>query len=361
VTSAIGQAILLTPPGAAAIAVVRIVGPTVPAFLASHFSRTGPLGRAVHGELRDGERVIDDPVVVRVRDDVADLNLHGGVWVVRSTLDLLAREGFQEIQLQSETPLPDMAVDPDNPLEREVLNYLPLARTERAVRMLLAQPQAWLALLTQPRRPEDVERILADRTMQRLLFPPRVAIVGAANVGKSTLANQLFGQERSLTADMPGTTRDWVGELADIDGLAVMLVDTPGIRPTEDPIERQAIAISHAQAEAAEVIVVVLDATRPLDDEQLAPIARYPDSILVVNKTDESAVFDYGTLRSHDPLLIAARSGQGLPELKARILRHLGCENQEIDRPLCWTDRQREFVRRSMSDPGATAWYSKPW
>ena len=58
-----------------------------------------------------------------------------------------------------------------------------------------------------------------------------VAIVGPPNVGKSTLANRLFGQARSITADQPGTTRDWVGGVADIVGLAVTLVDTPGVPP----------------------------------------------------------------------------------------------------------------------------------
>jgi small GTP-binding protein len=343
-----GQSILLTPTGSAAIAVIRIVGPGVPGFLSRHFTRPVETTRAVHGELRDHDRVIDDPVVVLVRDDVADLNLHGGVWVIRSMLDLLAREGFSEIRLEPGQPLPTIAVDAADPLEQEVLTHLPLARTERAIRTLLIQPAAWTAMLQQKPPAGEIAQILSDRTMDRLLFPARVAIVGAANVGKSTLANQLFGQDRSLTADLPGTTRDWVGELAEIDGVAVMFVDTPGIRPTEDPIERQAIAISHTQAEAAEVIVVVLDATRPLDAEQRAPIERYPKAIVVINKTDQLAVFDYEALREHDPLLIVARSGQGLSELRRRILQRIGCQRHQIDRPLCWTERQREVLARLM-------------
>jgi tRNA modification GTPase len=349
VSSIPAHCVLLTPPGAAAIAVVRIAGPGVTDFLARHFSRAVHLGRATHGELRDGDRVIDDPLVVLVREDAADLNVHGGPWVIRVTLDLLAREGFAEIPLQGDAaPLPEMAIDADDPLEREVLAHLPLARTERAVRTLLSQPAAWASLLARPPQRPEIDRVLADRTMQRLLFPPRVAIVGAANVGKSTLANQLFGQERSLTADLPGTTRDWVGELADIDGFAVMLVDTPGIRATSDAIEQQAIAISHAQAAAADVIVVVIDAGRPLDAEQHAPLERYPDAILAINKIDQPAVFDLETLRPHDPVHIAARSGVGLDELRRRILERLGCERAEIDRPLCWTERQRETLQRLM-------------
>src|SRR6185503_2714425 len=95
-----------------------------------------------------------------------------------------------------------------------------------------------------------------------MLHPPRVAIVGEANVGKSTLANQLFAQERSITADLPGTTRDWVGEVANVDGLPVTLVDTPGVRETADEVEREAIARSGEQVAAADLILLVLDATR---------------------------------------------------------------------------------------------------
>lgn len=336
---------LLTPAGSAAIAVVRVVGPRVATFFSQHFSQPLRLGRAVHGELRDGQRLIDDPVVVLVAEDAADINLHGGSWVVHATLELLAREGFVLLATKAESsPLPADAVEAADPLLSEVLTHLPLARTEPAVRMLLAQPTAWKALLSRRPPRSEIEAIFNDQTMQRLLFPPRVAIVGAANVGKSTLANQLFGQERSLTADMPGTTRDWVGELADIDGLAVMLVDTPGLRASQDQFEQQAIAVSHAQAEAAEVIVVVIDAGRPLDAEQLAPLDRYPAAIVAINKTDQPAVFNVEALAAHNPIRIAARTGAGLDALRRRILRRLGCDLTTTERPLCWTERQRVLL-----------------
>src|SRR5436190_24359366 len=89
------QAILLTPPGGAAIAVVRLVGERVREFLRAHFSREVPEGRCVHATLSDGGRVLDDPVlVVSAGGRVADVSLHGGPWVVRSVLELARREGF---------------------------------------------------------------------------------------------------------------------------------------------------------------------------------------------------------------------------------------------------------------------------
>src|SRR5205814_10504480 len=126
-----------------------------------------------------------------------------------------------------------------------------------ALRTLLAQPRAWKGVIDdQNLGRHELERIASDKTLHYLLHPPRVAIVGAPNVGKSTLANQLFAQERSITADLPGTTRDWVGEIANLDGLVVQLVDTPGIRDTSDAIERQAIDRSRHQIEQADLVVL---------------------------------------------------------------------------------------------------------
>ena len=122
----------------------------------------------------------------------------------------------------------------------------------------------------------DLPAILADRSLWWLLHPPRVAIVGRPNVGKSTLANQLFARERSITADLPGTTRDWVGELADVNGLAVMLVDTPGLRDAADPIERAAIAGARGQIAAADLVVARARSHPPARARAVAIAGRTP-------------------------------------------------------------------------------------
>src|SRR5439155_12604518 len=146
------RAILLTPPGAAAIAVIRIRGEGVGAWIKSHFSKQTPPLRCVHGELRDDAgNVIDDPVVVLQQDGVtADINLHGGPWVVASTLELLRRGGFEIVE--EDVDLLDGATT----LEREMLAALPLARTEEGLRMLLAQPAAWRRFIDSQPPPQAV-------------------------------------------------------------------------------------------------------------------------------------------------------------------------------------------------------------
>ena len=173
---------------------------------------------------------------------------------------------------------------------------------------------------------------------------------GAANVGKSTLANQLFGQERSITADIAGTTRDWVGEIANVNGLPVMLVDTPGLRTTEDPIEHAAIERSRARIEMAELIVLVLDATRPMEPGQAPLLKAYPRALRVVNKCDQTWAWQESeTVAIHT----IATTGEGVDDLRRAIAGHFGCADVDPETPRWWTQRQREILTRAMNDMAA--------
>jgi tRNA modification GTPase len=173
-----------------------------------------------------------------------------------------------------------------------------------------------------------------------LLHPPRVAIIGLPNVGKSTLANQLFAQERSITADLPGTTRDWVGEMANIDGLAVMLVDTPGMRETSDAIERVAIERSGAEVKRADLVVLVLDASQSLGEESQRLLNAYPDAIRVWNKSDLAIA------APREGVSTIATSGAGTDMLRKEIRKRFGLEVFDDSKPRWWTEEQRIDARR---------------
>jgi tRNA modification GTPase len=360
------RAYLLTPPGAGAIAVVRILGPAAPSFLARHFSKPVKASRAVHADLCDGQTVLDDPVVVGLPGGGADVSLHGGPWVVESVLALLRKEGFEVTQTNEDdpdSPLPLDAVDGANVLEREVNAHLPLARTELGVRILIGQPAAWDAfvrratpgpadgahLARRMQRAEEIKSeisaVLADNGLWWLLHPPRVAIIGAPNVGKSTLANRLFGRDRVITADVPGTTRDWVGETANLDGLAVTLVDTPGIRQTEDAVEAQAIKRSGEQIKGADLVVVVVDASRPLEGEQAAVLEAWPNALRVINKMDGPAAWD---LPLAGGVKTVATSGQGVDGLRQAIRGRFGIvAGMDTTWPRWWTPRQKTVLEEA--------------
>jgi tRNA modification GTPase len=337
----INRVMLLTPPGAAAVAVVRLVGPHVDAFLREHFSAPVPPGRCVHGTLRRGDLVIDDPVVVRAGDATADLNLHGGPWVISAAIDLARDSGFEYVEHDP------TAFDATTALEAEILASLPEARTELAIRALLAQRDAWNELRARAAQSDrqTFQDILNDRALHWLLNLPRIAIIGAANVGKSTLANQLFAQQRSITADVPGTTRDWVGEIANIDGLAVMLIDTPGQRPSADVIEQAAIARSTDQIARADLVILVLDASRPLAPEQQPLLDGSASALRVINRVDLPHAWDVDELAA--AIRTVAVSGAGIGELRRAILQHFGCADLDVQQPRVWTPRQRSIIEQA--------------
>lgn len=339
----LNRAAILTAPGVAALAVIRVTGPALRTWCDRHLSRVpGPM-RCQHAELRDESgAIIDDPVVVLSADGAfLDLSLHGGAWVVEATIALLRRCGFEIILRGS------LGLEYRDELERQVFGALPGATTELGVRCLLAQRSAWPVLIqdwarfwadaefrsVEKLRLGDTWRSIAtDRALWWLLNPPTIAIVGAPNVGKSSLANRLLARERSIVADLPGTTRDWVGETADLEGLPATLIDTPGVRPTDDPIEREAISRSTDTVAASDLLIVVLDASNIGPPPAIAG-GRFHESIVVANKIDRP-----GTSAPADAIPISAITGQGLERLVEAILRYFGVWQIQSDynRPRLW-------------------------
>lgn len=342
---------MLTSPGVSAIAVVRLVGPGGLSLLRRHFSAAGAMApqRCVHGRLLDENgATIDDPLVVLGADArFADVSLHGGEWVVQQVLRL-ARESGIDVCERLITPLAHDVADADTLLEQEVVQWLPLATTERATRWLLAQPRLWQERLTGETASRDASwrAVLGDPAMVNLLRHPVVAIVGKPNMGKSTLANRLFGQRRSIEADLPGTTRDWVGELAEIHGLSVMLVDTPGLRASDDALEQAAIALSRDIVRRAELTVLVHDATDATDrgnDDALKEA--HPDAVVVVNKCDLPVVRSVP-----GAICLSALRDEGIDLLRDAIAARFGLAADDEPRACVWTERQRRLLERASLD-----------
>ena len=162
-----------------------------------------------------------------------------------------------------------------------------------------------------------------------------LAIVGRPNVGKSSLFNRLVERERAIVTSTPGTTRDLVTETVAIGGIPVRLVDTAGIRKAIDEAESIGIQKSMEALADADLVLVVLDASQAAsrEDEELLRQAEVRPVILVKNKSDLEAG-DIPTSRkvgekwgTHIPVCTSALTGEGIAELRAEILRHLGGEN----------------------------------
>jgi tRNA modification GTPase len=145
-----------------------------------------------------------------------------------------------------------------------------------------------------------IESLLVDSGRGRLIREgAQVAIVGRPNAGKSSLFNRLAGADRAIVTEIPGTTRDLVTDIVDIEGAAITLVDTAGLHGTAaDLVEQEGIARAHSAREVADLVLVVLDRSRPLgrDDESLLATTTTSSRVVVANKSDLAPAWELDVL-----------------------------------------------------------------
>lgn len=150
----------------------------------------------------------------------------------------------------------------------------------------------------------------------------KLAIVGKPNVGKSSLLNALLKEKRAIVTDIPGTTRDVIEEFINLDGIPVKVIDTAGIRETDDIVEQIGVEKSREKMNEADLVIFVLDSSRVLDDEDREIIERLKDKkyIVLLNKVDLESKIDEKEIKDLDNIIrISAKSGFGLEDLKSRI------------------------------------------
>lgn len=153
----------------------------------------------------------------------------------------------------------------------------------------------------------DINEILKTQTIGRIAREGiRIAIIGKPNVGKSSLMNALLGEGRVIVTDIPGTTRDTVEESANIDGIPIVLVDTAGIRETEDTVERIGIDRTRMALNEADMAILVIDGSEMLNDEDNSVIdilgqSRKDRVIVVINKSDKGDVVSASEIADRIP------------------------------------------------------------
>ncbi|MBS0190486.1 MAG: GTPase [Phycisphaerales bacterium] len=190
----------------------------------------------------------DRGLVARWNATSVTLMPHGGGAVVRRLCEALVRAGIEREVPSAEDAYPEAA----DLIEARMLAAIAGAASPLAVPMLLEQPALW----RRAGAASDAER---DRALRWLIVPPLVVAVGRPNIGKSTLANALAGRNVSVVADEPGTTRDYVGVLLELAGLAVRYVDTPGIRSDAPEVEALAARAATELAEHADLVLWCAD------------------------------------------------------------------------------------------------------
>lgn len=353
---------LLTSPGPAAIAVVRVRGPLVERLLRKHLRirakadpQTWTVGRVFRAELLDqaGDAIDDMLVSVHAPAPSWDLrlHLHGSPGVVRCCTELLKAHGLSE-QAEAVSTL----WHSENTIEAEAHARLPRMLTLRGVQWLMRQGRLLAETLQTLAATGDTEtarrqcREIIDR---RDIFdwfarPLRVALVGPPNAGKSTLANALADQHVALVSPVPGTTRDWLEIPGEIEGFPVMWLDTAGLRGGSDELEAEAIRRTHDLIATADLALLVLDASSRSAHVHTYLAADQPDlhpACIALNKCDlvESCIDTGAALPAewHDLAVpISAVQKTGLNLLTARLLEHAGRDSRALSAPAAFTERQ---------------------
>lgn len=385
-------AAISTAPAEGAISLVRISGPDAVNVADVIFHGTGkPSSFAAHtqhfGEIREGEQLVDQVMLSVHRapasytgEDLVEITCHGGVLVTARVLECCLRAGSRAARpgefteraflngkmdlTQAEAVIDLIRAKTDLAL-RSATEQLEgrLGQRIRAIRdelvSLVANIEAGIDFPEEGIEPADgqnmrtrldsitatITELLATADQGRILREGvRVVIYGATNAGKSSLLNRLLGHERVIVSETHGTTRDTIEEAMNLQGFPLRLIDTAGLRPAADHIEREGIARTGKSLQQADLRLHVADASvaRPAEFEISEG---FGIELLVLNKTDLPEHADW---RGVEALRISCVTGAGIGELEGQILAHISGGNLHPDSNVAINARHRECLRRAL-------------
>ena len=369
-------AAIATPPGEGGIAVIRISGTDAENIATKIFARAqGKNGkltshRLYHGEIHDPKTncMVDDVLLTIMRkprsytgEDVVEIHCHGGAFLSRKILGLALSQGARQAEPGEFTKRAFLNGKMDLSQAEAVLDLI-RARTDKAAALALTQARGELSKWVHGLREElldilvqveaaidfpeeEIELLKRPDVIQKIgklrseildiistyewgrLFREgaRVCICGRPNVGKSSLLNALLGQERVIVTPVPGTTRDVIEEVINLDGLPVVLWDTAGLRETDDQIEQMGVSLSREYLEKADALIVVLDGSTELtqDDKVLLRNVEAKKVLIAVNKDDLLQTLSPEDLSrfsdSRTIVRVSAKSGEGINVLKKKL------------------------------------------
>lgn len=366
-------AAISTAPGVGGIGIIRVSGQAATTIVdkvfrsASKKSLTESQSHTIHyGHIVNKEdRVIDEVLVMLMkapktftREDVVEINCHGGPVPLEAVLMEVIRNGARladsgeftkraflngRIDLAQVEAIMDIIEAKTEVSLSQAVNQLEgkLSKQIKEYQDMLIQIIARIEVsIDYPEYDEDEPladdfkqdiRVLNDKLKQLLTTADtgkmiregvKTAIVGQPNVGKSSLLNALLEENKAIVTDIPGTTRDIVEAYLNIEGMPFLLLDTAGIRETEDIVEKIGVERSKESIEKADIILMLIDSSRPLDEEELALIGAIQDRkvIFVLNKTDLEPAITQEILEAHTgkhPIVrISAMKQDGLNELR---------------------------------------------
>ena len=360
-------AAISTPLGEGAIGIVRLSGTDSFAIAKKIFKGKDLSKVASHtlnyGHIVDPDKneILDEVMVGAMRspktftrEDIIEINTHGGIAVTNEILQLVIREGARLAEPGEFTKRAFLNGRVDLTQAEAVMDII-RAKTDKAMNIAVKQLDGSLSDLINNMRQEilntlaqvevnidypeydDVEEatteIIREKTSEfealltNLLKTARrgkilregisTAIIGRPNVGKSSLLNNLLREEKAIVTDIEGTTRDVIEEYVNINGVPLKLVDTAGIRETEDIVEQIGVERSKKALKEADLVLLVLNASEPLTDQdrQLLEISQDSNRIILLNKVDLPEIDQL----PEDHIKISVLKNQNIDKIEDRI------------------------------------------
>ena len=322
----------------------------------------------VYGNIFDDEKRIDEVLVAYMKgpnsytgEDVIEINCHGGFISVKKILELILTKDVRlaeageftkraflngRIDLSQAEAVIDVIKSKTDKAQEVAQNQLEgsLANKIKSLRLKVTEVLAQLEVSIDF-SDEDVEDVtykeiedksLALRDEIKKLYDSaesgkilrdglKTVIIGKPNVGKSSLLNSILGENRAIVTEIAGTTRDVIEEFVNIKGIPLKIVDTAGIRETEDIVEKIGVQKSKESIDSADLVIIVLDSSKPLTDEDLEILenARSKKTIVLLNKIDLEQAIDQTVIEEivgkDNIIKISALKNEGIEQIHDKI------------------------------------------
>ena len=374
-------AAISTPKGEGGIAIIRISGDKSFEILDKIFIKKNPnadLGfyKLNYGFIKDGEKIVDEVMAVRLKapksytcEDIVEINCHGGTLVSEKVLELVLRNGARHAESGEFTKRAFMNGRIDLSQAEAVMDIIQ-GKTEKSVSLSLDQLRGDLrdkvnefkkallditahvnVVLDYPEEGIDdplpvelrdnLEKVYEEAnrlidsydTGKKIKEGIKTVIVGKPNVGKSTLLNALLREERAIVTHIAGTTRDVIEEIINIKGIPLVLVDTAGIRKTDDIVENIGVEKSKQFIEKADLVLLVLDASKELENEDIEVINHIKENkkkvIVLLNKIDLNKKINFEGHNLENIVEISAKDNIGIEDMQEKIYSYIVEEDVE--------------------------------
>jgi tRNA modification GTPase len=382
---------ITTPIGEGGIGVIQVSGPDSLEIVNAVFKgkrlrdlRKAESKRLYYGDIYSNGSTVDEVIVNVLREqdsftgeDLVEVNCHGGILAVKKTLECVVSAGAKEAHWE-ELASRSLSNNTIDRIQEEALLEIPGAKTKLGIKVLLDQYNSALSSFIQETVEQvekcnnkeqlyDINSKLREILATAITSPRKLIITGKPNAGKSTLINALLKEDRLITHEEPGTTRDAIDEMIAIGDIPLTIIDTAGIRETDHEVEKLGILESKKQLREADKIIIVFDNSKPVEKEdkeivkfinelKLQKTDQTDDKISIIpllNKADLPCKLDLKSLvgETFGPICqVSALNGEGLSTLEETLISEFKEFTEYTpERPIIFTKRQQEYVSKALS------------